>query len=128
MSGDLLAWLETAISAREEAARAVGWDTIETVDYLWSTKHLLLRRADESSATSELDADLATHIALNDPQSVLRRCATDRKLLELHKPVEMTGETADACAVCEVTGDYPYYPCATIRLLAEGYGWTGGDR
>lgn len=134
---DILAWLETVITAREEAARAVGWDTIETVDYLWSTKHLLLKRADESLATTELDADLAAHIALNDPESVLRRCAADRKLLKLHRPVVLRAgggarhfETTTVCTSCEPPRQFPETarPCPSLLAIAEGYGWTGGDR
>ncbi|MFD8626635.1 DUF6221 family protein [Streptomyces hygroscopicus] len=141
---DILAWLETAISARERAARSVGWDTIETVDYLWSTKHLLLRRADESLATTELDADLAQHIALNDPESVLRRCAADRKILELHQAVPDHGRYSEpecpadcdrqhsgppVCMACrDYAGDPLQAPCHTMLALAEGYGWTEGER
>lgn len=142
--GDLLARLKTAISAREEAARAVGWDSIETVDYLWSTKHLLLRRADESLATTELDADLAAHIALNDPQSVLRRCAADRKLLELHQAVPDHGRYSEpecpddcdgqhsgppVCMACRGYAGNPLQaPCHTMLALAEGYGLAEGEQ
>ncbi|WP_435606668.1 DUF6221 family protein [Streptomyces ardesiacus] len=132
MTADLLAWLETAISEREAAARAVGYDEIETVDYLWGTKHLLLRRGDESKASTELDADLANHIALHDPASVLRRCAADRKLLDLHRPQQTGAGFPDVqeCRTCssDSLGDgYQYLmpaPCPSLLALAEGYGWT----
>jgi hypothetical protein len=124
---DLLAWLDRAITAREEAAqeaaRSYGPRWVRPVDTD------VVRVSDDGVVWFQaLSDEIAEHIIHNSPEAVLRRCAADRKLLELHKPVEMTSEMADACAVCEVTGDYPYYPCATIRLLAEGYGWTGGER
>ncbi|MFC8339320.1 hypothetical protein ACFUJX_20230 [Streptomyces rubiginosohelvolus] len=70
-----------------------------------------------------------THqFGINDAEAKLRRVAAERKIVNLHRPVEMVEEMADACTVCEVTGNYPYYPCATLRLLAEGYGWTEDGR
>ncbi|MER8002992.1 DUF6221 family protein [Streptomyces sp. NPDC095613] len=123
----LLAFLESAITAREKAARAVGYDTIAAGDYLWGTKYLLLRRGDESKASSEMDADLADHLALHDPESVLRRCAADRKLLELH------AGRMHSCPAKDETGyldEWTHfggaYACPVLELLAEGYGWPGG--
>ncbi|MGW1814183.1 DUF6221 family protein [Streptomyces sp. NPDC002125] len=134
---DILAFLDSAITAREEAARAVGFDTIETGDYLWGTKYLILRQGDESKAAPEMDAGLANHIALNDPASVLRRCAADRKLIVEHQPDGMGG-----CVTCarpeEAEEDSEGnsvsfrtvipHPCPTLRHVAEGYGWTEGER
>lgn len=127
---DILAFLDAAITAREEAARAVGFDTIETGDYLWGAKYLILRRGDESKAAPEMDAGLADHIALNAPASVLRRCAADRKLIAEHGPV---GHWDLGCKGCgfnnqeESMVDH-YQDCPVLRALAEGYGWTEGER
>ncbi|MFJ1900437.1 DUF6221 family protein [Streptomyces sp. NPDC088115] len=133
---DVLAYLDRAITAREEAARAVGFDTIEAGDYLWGAKYLILRRDDESKAAPEMDASLADHIALNDPSSVLRRCAADRKLIELHRPQQTGGGFPDVqecrtCSADSLGNGYQYLmpaPCPSLRALAEGYGRTEGKR
>ncbi|MFF1574728.1 DUF6221 family protein [Leifsonia sp. NPDC058292] len=126
--GDLLAWLYGAITAREEAARCVGWGSITATDYLWGTKHLTLHRAGESKNTTEMDSDLADHIVANDPESVLRRCAADRKLLELH------GGRGHSCPAYDYDGDldefarfYNHEVCPVVQHLADGYGWTAGQ-
>ncbi|MFB6665994.1 DUF6221 family protein [Streptomyces parvus] len=142
---DILAYLESTITAREEAARAVGFDTIETGDYLWGAKYLVLRRGDVSKAAPEMDGSLADHIALSDPESVLRRCAADRKLIALHQPMNCNGPSCDCDSCCPTCRwdltDKPgggtarwaeanqcICPCPTLRHLAEGYGWTEGER
>ncbi len=114
-SGDLLTWLDTAIRRRENTARAVGWASIRSSDYGPGTKYLTLRRPGQSTNTPALEANLADHIALHDPASVLRRCAADRKLLESLKSV--------------IEGDYiddgePVLAEHVLSILAEGYGWT----
>lgn len=81
-----------------------------------------------------------SHIERHDPSSVLRRCAVDRKILELHKPkVYETDEWNESrvlvdveypyCPRCWAAADYPAhsnpperYPCDHVRLLAEAYG------
>lgn len=141
---DILAYLDAAIATRENAARAVGYDAIETGDYLWDAKYLVLRRGDVSKAAPEMDGSLADHIALNDPASVLRRCAADRKLIALHAvvpdhgrftegecPPDCDGEhtVPPVCFSCRTyAGDPVQSPCATLRVVAEGYGWTEGER
>jgi hypothetical protein len=125
---DILAYLDRVITAREEAARAVGFDTIEAGDYLWNAKYLVLRRGDESKAAPEMDAGLADHIALNDPASVLRRCAADRKMLNLHGRRHHSCPTLDDNGDPDFTEFYDHEACPIIQLLAEGYGWTEGER
>jgi hypothetical protein len=83
--------------------------------------------------TGVLDGEAtARHIARNDPSSVLRRCAADKRTVELHR------NNGGFCSRCytgsydeEGSGGYPYtviqfepYPCATLRNTAEGYGLT----
>ncbi|MFJ9988598.1 DUF6221 family protein [Streptomyces globisporus] len=132
---NILAYLDAAIARVETAARATTdhqpydqWDAVgddrdtETARMHWEV--LKVARMYPTPAAR----DLAQHIALHDPESVLRRCAADRKLIALHRPVEMVEEMADVCTACEVTGNYPYYPCATLRVIAEGYGWTEDGR
>lgn len=137
-SGDILAWLDTAIRRRENTARAVGWDSIRSSDYGWGTKYLTLRRPDQSTNTPALEVGLADHIALNDPAAVLRRCAADRKLIAAHGP--WTDEERTLIGVpasdqsCKGWGfnnqEEPmvadYRHCPVLLALAEGYGWTAG--
>lgn len=83
------------------------------------------------------------HVALNDPAATLRRCAADRKIVEIHKPVRVPPTWATYgvtrhlestgglfCKTCCDDDDGTSYaqrvglewPCDTIRALAEGYG------
>ena len=131
--GDILAWLDAAITRREEAATAASgshwhvdsWGNVqtdqrETVAEVWPLASL---------------GSNAAFIAANDPDSVLRRCAADRKLLELHAPQQDGSAFPDSlqCRTCsETPGDgYQYlvpFPCPTVLAIAEGYGWTGDER
>jgi hypothetical protein len=81
-------------------------------------------------------------------QAVLRGCAADRKILAIHKPLEVwnggaepkywpkhaAGQTVWICERCD-THDSEYgwredepFPCGTVRAVAERYGLedTGG--
>lgn len=76
-----------------------------------------------------------THIAANDPATVIRRCDADLAILNEHAPGP-SGQPCDdghigwcdGCAqVCKTCPADPYdlasaYPCRTVRLLAEAYG------
>lgn len=142
--GDLLAWLDTAISRREQTARlaadAVGgpsWDG-------WSREVSVHPPGNDTVADGVMYGDLyepmkqeaCDHIAANDPESVLRRCAADRKLIAAHPitrdviAVQPDGTHGFGCAVCHnedllTLGDGW---CDSLRALAEGYGWTEGER
>lgn len=71
-----------------------------------------------------------THqFGINDSEAKLRRCASERKILELH------GGRAHSCPAIDYDGDYDdqarFYDhevCPVVQLLAEGYGWTGDER
>lgn len=134
--GYLLAWTNDAISQRERIARDAAseaggsWREDPFVYGVRDQKNALVAKSREERAAS------IVHIAASDPASVLRRCATDRKLLELHR-----GDGWH-CAVCaepeapseDSEGEYVWsrtamtVPCPTLLTLAEGYGWTGGER
>ena len=128
---DLIAFLRARLDEDEQTARAVGYERIEVVDYLWESKHLLLQRDDgEAKATSELDASLATHIARHDPARVLAEVDAKRRTVELHGPATLHAgggaahfETVRVCRSCEPPKQFPEtaYPCATLRLLALPY-------
>ena len=79
------------------------------------------------------DEGVARHIARQSPAVVLRRIAADRKTLDLHAPITVEYDDNSpptlACRTCGSHFEYPTaWPCATLRLLAEGYGWTEEDR
>lgn len=62
-----------------------------------------------------------THIAANDPFTVLRHCARDRKVLERHARDERMSRF---CFWCSEDGYDPInveYPCVEVRELAELY-------
>lgn len=83
----------------------------------------------------------AMHVARNDPAAVLRRCAADRRRLELHAPEETycraeddedgkpvkilycprcwKGQSCDCCAPARTRG---HWPCEEVRLLCDTYG------
>jgi hypothetical protein len=132
---DILAWLENAITRVEtvahSAAHAVGgpsWDGSERDVSARASGDTVADGVTYGDMWEPMKQEACDHIALNDPESVLRRCAADRKLLELHQPMDNEAEMAVYCTECDVSGNYPYYPCPTLRALAEGYGWTGGER
>jgi len=142
--GDLLAWLETAITEREDAARLATqgvWRTHDThLDLGGHTATVLVGERNDTELLAWLPTmshapwdearnawNNAEHIAANDPASVLRRCAADRKLLELHAQDSLpNGIDLDECRTCG--GVNEPWPCPTLLTLAEGYGWTEGER
>lgn len=71
-----------------------------------------------------------THqFGINESEAKLRRCAAERKLIELH-----AGRVHD-CPAKDETGYLDEWTqfgrgdtCPVVQLLAEGYGWTEGER
>lgn len=147
MTADLLAWLENAITERETAAREAcdggegrwhnGWCPDGELEEGETDSGCGV--SDERDRTVVYDEGRpnkaqSVHIAANDPDSVLRRCAADRKLLDLHRPQQTGAGFPDVqeCRTCSADslGDgYQYLmpaPCPSLLALAEGYGWTEG--
>jgi hypothetical protein len=148
--GDVLGWLDAAITAatgKAEAAIAFGdgfHPGPDAATHVYGTGfggpylQVVVPGFDGQAEAA------AEHFALYGPESVLRRCAADRKLLELHEPVPNHGRFSEpecpddcdgqhngppVCMACrDYAGDPLNAPCLTVRLLAEGYGWTEGDR
>lgn len=137
---DILAWTNDAIIERETVALAAaalqddpenGWGIVDDSSYAVPSKRRFI--SPHIGLTHEPES--AEHIVLNNPASVLRRCAADRKLLELHAPQPDGTGFPDGmqCRTCSQDGGdgYQYLvptPCPTVVALAEGYGWTGGER
>lgn len=137
MTADPLAYLHAAHAAAEKAAEAATPGPWAPEDPLLSdvvTSALLGRVADCSVGTGYRPQSIpdAAHIAANDPATVLRRIAADRKLIHRHQPVhDRTGwsngeyDTVNpACATCGSEDSAVPWPCDTIRDLATGWGWT----
>lgn len=123
-------YLAAAITRTENLARAADdgpWSAGGIGDHGW-----LISNANSfaiETEDSQQGRATADHIAaVADPEAVLRRCAAERKILDEHPNVN-EGD----CGTC-VNGHWGYpthggsspasWPCATIRNLAEGYGWT----
>lgn len=116
-------WLDTVISARKEVAQAAADEGTPT----WSVDPVFYAVRDTAGrvvARSHGDRSQSVqHAAANDPETVLRRCARDRKLLELH------GARHHDCPVYDDDGDldqehfYDHEACPVVILLAESYGW-----
>lgn len=75
---------------------------------------------------------MAEHIVRHHPGAVLRRCAADRKILEVHAPQGGDWEPY-ACLGCGTDSEYGVLvdhtnDCETLHALAEGYGLTGEQR
>lgn len=133
MTEDLAARLLAAIDETERIARAAADG--DSGDWFVGDKWNVYRREDttplDDEATNALVVydnvhDQSVHIVHNDPQAVLRRCAADRKILELHNdPVR--GFSTLQCATCVgswATEEGEDWPCGTLRALAAAYGIT----
>jgi hypothetical protein len=129
---DILAWLDRAITAREQAAQAAADDT--SVAWTDGGEYgVAVHTTDLGSAVAVgpwgyMSDETRSFIASNDPDSVLRSCAADRKLLELH------GGRGHGCPTYDYDGDldefarfYNHEVCPVVQHLAEGYGWTAGQ-
>lgn len=131
----ILAFLDTAITAREKAAHGTPpgpWSVRLDDDAIIAPDGITV--AEAFALSGQQTRAILDLIALNDPQSVLRRCTADRKLIALHQP---DGWTCKVCANEEQAdedseGEYHWsrpglaFPCPTIVILAKGYGWTEG--
>ncbi|WP_448333522.1 DUF6221 family protein [Streptomyces sp. DSM 41534] len=133
---DILAWTNAAISRREDAARhaarVYGPKWVRPVD----TDVVRVSTDSNGIWFQCLSEEIAEHVIYNSPEVVLRRCAADRKILELHSPdngdcsacAEPEQYSEDSEGAGEWTRSAVPFPCDTVRALAEGYGWTEGER
>ena len=99
---DLHGWITTQVERVETLARAHGqwspdWDHDELADEV--------RDRDNAGTVAFVpNPGTARHIAANDPTTVLRRCAADRRILERHN-VDPEADPWDAhtCQSCNYT-------------------------
>lgn len=131
---DLAARILEAIDRTEEIARAVD-DNSAPWDGQWKSQYGLVVRTYNGwvlvhgTDAAPLRTGLARHIAHNDPATVLRRCAADRRILNAH----LTDVLSDtlygrlySCHTCHRFTDEgtPRWWCETLLALADGYGIT----
>lgn len=130
--GDLVAFLDRVITEHETTARHAAHESAGR----WTANHEGYSHAVSDDAGEVVvynegapsDAQ-SGHIALHDPESVLRRCAADRKLIELHAGRMHSCPAKDETGYLDEWTHFGYDDaCPALRLLAEGYGWTEGER
>lgn len=105
---DLHGWITQQIDTMETVASAATPGPWITPDHDDQVGMLEVRTAHEADIMIGYVADVATadahHIALNDPATVLRRCAADRKILERHR-LNPDVHYEPACKGCGTYGD-----------------------
>ncbi|MFF4848762.1 DUF6221 family protein [Streptomyces sp. NPDC001194] len=119
---DLHGWISQAVTKREALARRAS-----KVTGRWVYALELQRVRDGDYVVANTGSAYGWHIEANDPAAVLRRCAADRKILEVHaysggsyEPYACAGcGHDDMGALVEHCND-----CETLQALAEGYGIT----
>ena len=123
MTPDLLAWLTTAMDAAQQDAEAAAeraWSP------RWDYDDLVHEVRDLNNGNTLADIylpEIGAFVVANDPAAALRRIAADRKLIAEHAQYSLPdGSEIDECRVCG--GSNEAWPCPTLRILAEGYGWT----
>lgn len=157
--GDLLAWLDAAITEREETAQRATqtpWRTHDThLDLGGHTATVLTGERNDTKLLAWVPTmshepwdetrnawNNAEHIALNDPESVLRRCAADRKILAAYAsllsaasqpeddrnplcmPSEEAMEWLDRGSARSSAHEALKLLRPVMEALAEGYGWA----
>lgn len=141
MTADPLAFLHATLTATQKRAEAAGGDEWTPQDHPSDTVAIYDSKRepvvyDEGWPSREQVA----HIVGNSPAAVLRRISADRKLLDRHAAIdckEFGCDCRSCCATCRWTENDERgteqawgeptrhaYPCPTIRLIAEGWGWT----
>ena len=121
----MVVWLREAMDAAGQLAEAAARETTSADWEYQDHDNRLVATIPPRFTVADvdyLDPAPGKFMAANDPAAVLRRIAADRKTLDLHQNV------AGKCDECgrgyELSDWGPDFPCATVRLLAEGYGWT----
>ena len=119
----MVVWLRDTMDAAQADAEAAGGDDWRRQNYPSDTVAIFDSKGepvvyDEGSPTEEQQ----THIVRHGPAAVLRQIDRHRKLLDLHENVD--GKCDECGRGYELSDWGPDFPCATVHLLAEGWGWT----
>jgi hypothetical protein len=128
----MVVWLREALDAAQADAEAA---TAATGGPHWHGSDSGLYSNDASNHPGPFLADaygytdprVVAHVTRHDPAAVLRRIAADRKILAEHAENPYDLGYCRTCTVHEDGWAVPVpaeLPCATIRNLAEGWGWT----
>jgi hypothetical protein len=142
MGGSVLVWLEAELARVEELARAATpgpWEPEEgdpTDDEVYSVCEEPDLVGDTVAYTrgrsgTGWQVGNMMHIAAWGPDVVLRRVAAERELLAEHRSTHGLGYVGrdyvgmdSVCTSCGTADEYGVpWPCRTVLLLAEGYGW-----
>ena len=131
---DPVVWLRAALDAAERGAQAAAkraWSPHWEYD---SSVRQIRDLNNGNELANIYFPEIGNFSAANDPAAVLRRITADRKILAEHTDdgygscKRCAGDHEDDCECGTVSGyhlrEHLDYPCATMRLLAEGYGWT----
>jgi hypothetical protein len=125
---DLHGWISQKIDAVEERARACPpwpWTYDADEETVLAADQICV--AEAFALSDRQTRAVGQYIVANDPAAVLRRCAADRKLLEIHnyrggnwEPYACNGcGSDDIGSLVDHVND-----CETLQALAEGYGIT----
>jgi hypothetical protein len=123
---DVLAFLDREIAAQETAARDADqgrWSISNNGYEEWDAG--VGSTSNDGGPIANCCIEEARHIALHDPASVLRRCAAERKLIY---EVRRTATNAKSHPWDPMYGPYAEAMLAAAKVVAEGYGWTEGER
>ncbi|MFB7213092.1 DUF6221 family protein [Streptomyces sp. NPDC056255] len=121
---DLMQFLRDRLDEDESVARTAGGGSTDGLRWLDHGSESGLVSDDAGMMVTHkpsTDDEHAAHIARHDPARVLREVEAKRQIIDRHQPGTTEHVDGDVCMVCEVRGDGPYYPCATVRLLALPY-------
>mgnify|MGYP001608697000 CR=1 FL=1 len=131
---DLHGWIAQQITRVENDLRAVDKEHGRSWTTRWnaSSDTFTIYDGNSSAVAADVLPAAAGLIALNDPATVLRRCAADRKILAVHAPAGTKWDPY-ACNGCGVDSEYGHEvdhtnDCETLQALAEGYGLTEEQR
>ena len=131
---DLYGWILEQITAVEGMAREAEKEQGRPWATRWEPSGDYFEVVDDRGllVADQVQPGAAGLIVAHSPAAVLRRCAADRRQLVSHGPRQDGSGFPDSmqCRTCSEDGGdgYQYLvpaPCATVRDLAEGYGWTG---
>jgi hypothetical protein len=125
-------FLRQALDRAEQGAQEAGGDPWTTATHPSETVAVYDSAGDPVVyAEGSPSVEQAAHIAANSPAAMLRRVALDRQILAEHAPGGMAEERDETeCRTCSgptpgFSGSWPAeWPCRTVLLLAEAYGWT----
>lgn len=130
---DLHGWITQQIDKVEASTHSATpgpWSADTDDDTVMADAGTVARMWDyvRSGSDVQVKADMGLIIAHADPTAVLRRCAADRKILEVHAPQGGDWEPY-ACLGCGSDSEYGVLvdhvnDCETLHALAEGYGLT----